>query len=82
MDKVPDLQWLSDVNPALRYPEIGSAIQSGDLFVNFWLEPFGFADSFTSAAGQIYLSFAEPGQMYENFLAYTRTLGEQGSGTG
>ncbi len=74
---VPEISWLSDVNPALRYPEINTAIRRGDLFVNFWLEPFEFADSFLLLPGKIYLSFAEPGQMYLNFLDHTRRLAEQ-----
>lgn len=73
----PDLTWLSDLNPALRYPEIGSAIHSGMLFVNFWLEPFGFSDTFLLLPGKFYFSFAEPGRMYENILTYTRQLAEQ-----
>jgi ArsR family transcriptional regulator len=75
--QVADLQWLSDLNPALRYPEINQAIRSGDLFVNFWLEPFGFADTFILLPGMFYLSFAEPGQIYENFLAYSHQLAGQ-----
>jgi DNA-binding transcriptional ArsR family regulator len=75
--RVADLNWLSGLNPALRYPEIGTAIRSGDLFVNYWLEPFGFSDTFTLLPGQIYISFAEPGQMYENFMAYSRQLSGQ-----
>jgi len=72
-----NLSWLPDVNPALRYPEIKSAIESGQLRVKFWLEPFGMADSFTLLPGNIYLSFAEPGQIYENFMSYTQTLAGQ-----
>ncbi len=75
--QVPDLDWLSDVNPALRYPEIKSAIQNGKLFVNFWLEPFEFADSFLLLPDVVYLAFAEPGQMYHNFLDHTRRLADQ-----
>ncbi len=75
--KIPDIQWLPELSPALRYPEISTAIRAGDLSVNFWLEPFGFFDTFTLLPGQIYLSFAEPGQMYENFLIYSRQLSGQ-----
>ncbi len=75
--KAPNLMWLSDLNPALRYPEIGAAIRSGKLFVNFWLEPFGFSDTFLLLPDKFYFSFAEPGRMYENILAYTRRLAEQ-----
>lgn len=75
--KAPDLQWLPDLNPALRYPEIGAAIQSGTLFVNYWLEPFGFSDTFALLPGQLYLSFAEPGKIYENFKVYSQTLAGQ-----
>lgn len=75
--KAPDLMWLSDLNPALRYPEIGEAIRSGKLFVNFWLEPFGFSDTFLLLPGKFYFSFAEPGRMYENILAHTHRLAEQ-----
>jgi DNA-binding transcriptional ArsR family regulator len=35
------------------------------------------ADSFTLLPGNIYLSFAEPGQIYENFMSYTQTLAGQ-----
>lgn len=74
---IPNIGWLSDVNPGLRYPEIKSAIQNGRLFVNFWLEPFEFADTFLLLPGKIYLAFAEPGQMYRDFLTHTRKLAEQ-----
>ncbi|NLF50015.1 MAG: winged helix-turn-helix transcriptional regulator [Leptolinea sp.] len=74
---IPNIGWLSDVNPGLRYPEIKSAIQNGRLFVNFWLEPFEFADTFLLLPGKIYLAFAEPGQMYQDFLTHTRKLAEQ-----
>jgi len=76
-NKRTDIKWLPELNPALRYPEIGNAIQSGNIFVNYWLEPFGFADSFTLLPGEIFLSFAEPGQLYENFLVHTRKLAGQ-----
>jgi DNA-binding transcriptional ArsR family regulator len=75
--KIADIQWLPELNPSLRYPEIRSAVESGNLFVNYWLEPFGFADTFTLLPGQFYPSFAEPGRMYENFMVYSRQLGEQ-----
>lgn len=75
--QVANLEWLSDVNPALRYPEINRAIRSGEIFVNFWLEPFGFADTFVLLPDKCYLSFADPGKMYENFLEYSRELSSQ-----
>jgi len=75
--KPVNLLWLPDVNPALRYPEIKKAIDTGNLHVKFWLEPFGLADSFTLLPGQILLSFAEPGQIYENFQTYTKNLAGQ-----
>lgn len=75
--RVVDTHWLPELSPALRYPEISSAISNGDLFVNFWLEPFGFSDTFTLLPGQVYISFAEPGKMYENFLVYSRQLSDQ-----
>jgi DNA-binding transcriptional ArsR family regulator len=72
--KVTEIQWLPDTNPTLRYPEINAAIQSGGLFVNYWLEPFGFADNWVLMPGEIYISFAEPGKMYENFMIYSHNL--------
>jgi DNA-binding transcriptional ArsR family regulator len=75
--KISDIQWLSAANPTLRYPELKSAIQSGAVFVNYWLEPFGFADNWVLLPDQIYLSFAEPGKMYENFLLYSHKLTHQ-----
>ena len=74
---IPDLNWLPEPNPALRYPEIKSAIQSGEVFVHFWLEPFGFADYWTLLPGKLFLSFAEPGAMYENFKAIAASLSNQ-----
>jgi DNA-binding transcriptional ArsR family regulator len=73
-DRLPEFHWLPDQSPALRYSEIGNALSSGSLFVKFWLEPFGFADNFVLLPGQIYLSFAEPGKIYENFLVFSREL--------
>ena len=72
-----DLSWLPEMNLALRYPEIKTAVENRDLFVNFWLEPFGFADTYALMPGAVYMSFAEPGQMYENFLAYSKNLAAQ-----
>ncbi len=72
-----DLSWLPEMNLALRYPEIKTAVENRDLFVNFWLEPFGFADTYALTPGAVYISFAEPGQMYENFLAYSKNLAAQ-----
>lgn len=72
-----DLTWLPEMNLALRYPEIKTAVENHDLFVNFWLEPFGFADTYALTPGAVYISFAEPGQMYENFLAYSKNLAAQ-----
>ena len=72
-----DLSWLPEMNLALRYPEIKTAVENRDLFINFWLEPFGFADTYALMPGAVYMSFAEPGQMYENFLAYSKNLAAQ-----
>jgi DNA-binding transcriptional ArsR family regulator len=69
--------WLPDTNPALRYPELDKAINSGAIEVNLWEEPFGFADYWVLLPGQVFLTIADPGKMYKNFLKHSENLARQ-----
>jgi DNA-binding transcriptional ArsR family regulator len=67
---IPEIDWLSSKSPLLRYPELKEAVQAGKLKVYFWVEPFGFSDTWLLEPGMVLVSFAEPGTMYDNFHAY------------
>jgi DNA-binding transcriptional ArsR family regulator len=82
IQKPVNLQWLPGTNPALRYPELNHAISSGQIYVKFWLEPFGFADYWTLTPGKLIVSFAEPGKMYENFRAVAENLASRANALG
>ncbi|MCL4561779.1 MAG: winged helix-turn-helix domain-containing protein, partial [Chloroflexi bacterium] len=71
---IPEISWLPEMNPLLRYPEVKSAVQAGQIGVYFWLEPFGLADSWWVAPGLVIVSFAEPGKIYENYYSFARSL--------
>jgi DNA-binding transcriptional ArsR family regulator len=70
----PDLAWLPQVNPLLRYPELNAAVAAGRVGVFFWVEPFGLADSWLLRPGQVLVSFAEPGKIYENFYNFANDV--------
>jgi DNA-binding transcriptional ArsR family regulator len=70
----PEIEWLSSLSPLLRYPELKEAVQNGKLKVYFWVEPFGFSDTWLLEPGMVLVSFAEPGVMYENFHAYINDI--------
>lgn len=66
----PELAWLPAQNPALRYPELQAAVEAGRLHVLFWVEPFGLADAWSLWPGQLVISFAEAGVLYDKFQAF------------
>lgn len=67
----PPLGWLPPQNSILRYPEMKEAILNGRMGVFFWVEPFGMSDSWVIQPDRVIVSFAEPGAIIQNFLAYT-----------
>lgn len=73
-ESVPYLDWLSEVNPINRQPGINNAVMKGQVHVNFWVDPFGLADSFVFLPGEIIVSFAEPGEIFGNFFAFGENL--------
>ncbi len=73
----PDITWLPPQNPIQIYPELGQAVQEGRLGVFFWVEPFGMADTWTLFPDFVMVSFAEPGRMYQNFVAYVGEVAER-----
>jgi DNA-binding transcriptional ArsR family regulator len=66
----PETAWLPEINPLLRYPELGSAVREGRLQVFFWIEPIGMSDLWELLPGWLLISFAEPGALYQNFQAF------------
>lgn len=71
---VPEIGWLPDKNPLLRYPELRSSVETGRLKTFFWVEPFGLADNWLLRPDQVVVSFSEPGEMFENFLSFARDV--------
>jgi DNA-binding transcriptional ArsR family regulator len=73
----PEISWLPAQSPALRYPELRAAVVEGKLDLFFWVEPIGLADAWlleppadASARPTLFVSFAEPGELYRNFQAF------------
>jgi DNA-binding transcriptional ArsR family regulator len=73
----PSLFWLPDMNPLLRLPELKSAVESGQLKVHFWVEPFALADSWLLLPGEIFVTIAQPGAIYHNFYQFSSKLAER-----
>ena len=74
---VPPLDWLSEKSPLLRIPGIKEAVLKGKLKVHFWVEPFGLADSWFVLPGEVYVSFAEPGEIFENYYSSTQNVAKR-----
>lgn len=74
---VPPLDWLSEKSPLLRFPGIKEAVLKGKLKVHFWVEPFGLADSWFVLPGEVYVSFAEPGEIFENYFSSTQNVAKR-----
>lgn len=66
----PPIEWLPRINPLLRYPELSRAVQENRLPVVFWAEPFGLPDAWTIWPDMLVVSFAEAGELCENFRAF------------
>jgi DNA-binding transcriptional ArsR family regulator len=67
---VPDLTWLPPQNPLIVHPSTAAYLRKQPIEIYFWVEPFGIADSFALYPGLMLLSFATPGAIYENFMAF------------
>lgn len=68
---VPALFWLSEMNPLLRIPELKAGVEGSHLRVHFWVEPFALADSFLLLPGEILVTIAQPGELYQNFYQFS-----------
>jgi DNA-binding transcriptional ArsR family regulator len=66
----PEIDWLPELSPLRRYPELQSAVRQGRVRVFFWVEPIGLSDLWTLLPGWLLVSFAEPGAVYQNFQAF------------
>lgn len=75
--QAPEIDWLSAQNPILRVPELRNAVEDGLVEVFFWVEPFGISDLWSLYAGQLIVSFAEPGALYENFQEFAGDLADR-----
>ena len=73
----PNIDWLPAQNPIRIYPELSQAVQEGRLHVFFWVEPFGLADTWTLLSDTLIISFAQPGLIYQNFLAFVGDVAER-----
>jgi DNA-binding transcriptional ArsR family regulator len=65
--EIPDLTWLPAQNPLKRFSTITDATLAHHFSVYFWIEPFGMADTWGLYPGMVFVSFAEPGPIYQNF---------------
>jgi DNA-binding transcriptional ArsR family regulator len=77
----PEMSWLPVQSPLLRYPELNAAVRNGQVRVFFWVEPMGMFDAWALDPGTgpmggwtLFVSFAEPGELYRNFRAFTVDL--------
>jgi DNA-binding transcriptional ArsR family regulator len=69
--RLPSLDWLPPQN-ALNlnlFPWLKTAVETGRICVFFWIEPFGMADLWGLYPGLVFVAFAPPGALYENFAA-------------
>ena len=71
---IPNMDWLPASNLLLRQPKLYQGVIDGKLHVNFWLEPLGLADSTFLLPGEVIASFAEPGEIFQNFYAFGSNL--------
>lgn len=70
----PSLEWLDAKNVLNRIPELRQAVTNQNIELIFWVEPFGLADTWVFAPGRILVSFAQPGEIFEQFTAYNQQL--------
>ncbi len=68
-DDAPALDWLPKSNVIWGHARMRELVESGDLAVVFWVEPFELDYTFTILPGELKLSFAEPGAMSRRFDA-------------
>jgi ArsR family transcriptional regulator len=78
----PDMTWIPEPSPLVRYPDIQAAVQAGRLRVFFWVEPFGQADSWSLYPGWLLLSFAEPKLLYDNFQDFAQDVASRAKALG
>ena len=70
----PEIDWLSAKNPLHGYPGLRKAVQSGQFKVYFWVEPFGLPDTWVLLPGVVLVSFADPGEIFENFYTFAASV--------
>lgn len=73
----PAVSWLSDKHPLLRFPELRAAVMNQKIRVHFWAEPFGLADAWGLFPGELLVSFAAPGEIFENFYSLAGKLADK-----
>ena len=76
-DLIPNLDWLPETNQIIRQAGLRDSVTKGRLHVNFWIEPFGLADSAMLLPGEAIVSFAEPGEIFDNFFAFGKNLADR-----
>ncbi len=70
----PRIDWLSAESPLAIHGELRDQVESGNLRVVFWVEPFGLASTWTLMPGVLAMAFAEPGTLSEQFTAVVSNL--------
>lgn len=70
----PTLDWLPAQNMVVNIPSVLAAVESGKFEVLFLVEPLGHFDAFILLPDMVVTSFAEPGALYERFVAIADDL--------
>lgn len=82
LEKIPDLSWLSPQTSIRQITDLRTVIEEGHVRVHFWVEPFGLSDSWTFLAGEVMVSFAEPGEILRNFNRVAGSLSTRAAALG
>ena len=70
----PKLDWLPNQNTVWHLPKLREMVESGDVHVVFWVEPFELSDTWTMLPAELKLTFSEPGALSKGFDAITTEL--------
>lgn len=81
--RLPDISWLPALNPLQHRPALRALVKEGRARVLFFAEPFGMADLWSYCyPGWVLVSFATPGEIYENFQSFIQDIARRASALG
>ncbi len=70
----PTLDWLPAQNMVVNIPSVREAVEGGRFEVLFLVEPLGHFDTFILLPDLVVMTFAEPGALYQRFVAAAEDL--------